>query len=145
LRERAEDWNRRPEPRRLPTLAEWLAIHVLVSPRQWTADERRMMRTANRRIGWVAALAVCLVVAVSAVAWQVTGRNRARELRDQVINFETSQVPAVLTTAALSPYWVRPLLERAYRDEFAKAQSGGAGIDAQEFRRRLHLSLALSR
>src|SRR4029078_1915900 len=40
LRERAEDWTRRPEPRRLPALTEWLAIHFLVRRRLWNADER---------------------------------------------------------------------------------------------------------
>jgi hypothetical protein len=145
LRERAEDWNRRPEPRRLPTLPEWLAIHMLVNRRLWTGDERRMMYAANRRIGfWAAAAALC-ALALSLAAWETRGQNHARELRDQVVNFATSQVPAVLTDVEASPRWVRPLLETAYRNEFARSASDTATADPRQSRRRLHLSLALSR
>jgi serine/threonine protein kinase/formylglycine-generating enzyme required for sulfatase activity len=145
LRERAEDWNRRPEPRRLPTLAEWLAISALVGRKLWSADERRMMRAANRRIGlWAGAVAVC-ALAVVVFAWEATGRNRARELRDQVVNFATSQVPAVLAAVEARPRWARPLLENAYRDEFASSGGDLSQTDPRQFRRRLHLSLALSR
>lgn len=144
LRERSEDWNRRPEPRRLPTLQEWLAINVLVSRRRWTADERRMMGAANRRIGYRAAAIVLWVACAWAVGWEVSSRNRARELRDRVVNFETSQVPAVLAEVAANPRGMRPLLEQSYREEFAAPERDAAAADPQQIRRRLHLSVALS-
>lgn len=144
LRERSEDWNRRPEPRRLPTLQEWLAIHALVSRRRWTADERRMMSAANRRIGFRAAAIVLWVACALAVGWEVSGRSRARDLRDRVINFETSQVPAVLAEVAANPRGMRPLLEQSYREEFSARESDALATDPQQIRRRLHLSVALS-
>ncbi|HEV7224451.1 MAG TPA: serine/threonine-protein kinase, partial [Pirellulales bacterium] len=48
LRERADDWNRRPDPRRLPSLWETAQIMAGTKPASWTASQARMMRQARR-------------------------------------------------------------------------------------------------
>ncbi len=147
LRERSEDWNRRPEARRLPTVAEWLAIHLLVSRRLWSPQDAHLMQAANRRIfSW--AIAVLLVMAgAGAIGWEIRGRNRAVALREQLVNFDTSRVPKILSEAALTERWTRPLWERTHRDEFAVTEetASGSNADPLRLRRRMHLSLALAK
>jgi hypothetical protein len=43
---RAEAWGARPENRQLPNLLEWLNIRLFARQQDWTALQRRMMRTA---------------------------------------------------------------------------------------------------
>jgi serine/threonine protein kinase/formylglycine-generating enzyme required for sulfatase activity/tetratricopeptide (TPR) repeat protein len=142
LRERSDDWNRRPEPRRLPTLSEWAAIGLFVSRRSWSADQRRMMQAANRRIlSWSAGILLVVALA-SALLGEFEGRNRARELRDKLLNFDTAQLPAIVADVAAHPRWVRPLLETDYEKEASDSNSL-TDLDEQRLRQRLHLALAL--
>ena len=41
-------WLERPGPRQLPSLLEWAGILLHIPPCEWSADERRLMRAANR-------------------------------------------------------------------------------------------------
>ena len=37
-------WRERPGPRQLPSMLEWASILRHIPPREWSADERRLMR-----------------------------------------------------------------------------------------------------
>src|SRR5262249_39493051 len=49
LAERSDFWNSRPEPRQLASFSEWLTILLWTRTRDWTAPERKMMRSAGVR------------------------------------------------------------------------------------------------
>ncbi len=70
-------WRQRPEPRRLPTMPEWLMVVGLTRRRDWSEDERRMMRAATRHHLIRAAATVLIAVGL---AWAFAA-HRAREQR----------------------------------------------------------------
>ncbi|MBS0263545.1 MAG: SUMF1/EgtB/PvdO family nonheme iron enzyme, partial [Planctomycetes bacterium] len=73
LRELAQAWNDKPEPRRLPTFGEWLRILRFTRNRDWTNAERRMVHATSRRVfGRGISFAVLLLIAIAggAILWQ---------------------------------------------------------------------------
>jgi formylglycine-generating enzyme required for sulfatase activity len=133
LEDRAAVWNARPENRQLPSLLQWLNIHLLTQAKKWTEPQRKMMRCANRYHALRAAVFVAVMVVLGLVAWESLGRFQAATLRDRLLESTTAGVPGIVQDMAPYRRWLRPLLEEAYSD----AQTRG------EARQQLHASLAL--
>jgi hypothetical protein len=132
LAERAALWNSRPENRHLPSWWEWARIRLLTR-RNWTPPQRKMMRVADRYHavrGLVLAAVVALIVWG---AWDYLSRVQAQELQKRLLTASPKEVPAILKEMA--PHHRR--LEGLLRDARARAE---ADNDAEAL---LRLSLAL--
>ena len=70
-------WRDRPEPRRLPSLSEWLRIFAFTSRRTWSGDERRMMHAASTRYLVRTAFTFALACAISYGVYLVRDREGA--------------------------------------------------------------------
>jgi serine/threonine protein kinase/formylglycine-generating enzyme required for sulfatase activity len=131
LAEQAALWNSKPENRFLPSWVEWVRQRMLICSRDWTPQQRKMMRAAGRYYAvWGLVLAVTLAL-VGLAGREHLGRLKADSLRHSLVNAETTHVPAIVKDMADYRRWVDPLLHKAYAE---------AGDDAKK---RLHLSLAL--
>jgi serine/threonine protein kinase/formylglycine-generating enzyme required for sulfatase activity len=140
LADRAAIWNTRPESRQLPTLAQWVSIHLLTRKKSWTDRERRMMSRANRyhlvRSNIVLVLLAAVVISVLVVRHRLAEQSRADRaaaLVERLVDANIDQVPAIVDELAdIRPY-TEPLLRQA--NEEAPSDS----------RQKLHTSLALLR
>jgi hypothetical protein len=133
LADRAAVWNARPENRQLPSLWRWCSIRWLTQKKNWTPQQRKMMRQATRyhaMRGFV--VAACLLL-LGLGGWEGYGRLQAHRLRDRLLEATTADVPGVVRE--MPPYrrWLDPLLHDAY----AQAEA------SKDARKRLHASLAL--
>ncbi len=141
LRELAEAWNKQPEPRRLPTTLQWLNIRCFTRPRQWSEDERRMMRTADRRVlVSLAAVALCTAV-LGLLGREWHGRVQGVHLRDRVLGADTTELPAIARQVAAYKRWALPRIEQA------AGELGAAPTDEtveQSGRRRMNVALVLA-
>ncbi len=119
LAERASWWHAKRITRHLPPWWECLKFHVLTSSRNWTSDQRAMMRTAAWHHGiWGSVLIIVLVLA----AWQLreaNGRFRVQSLRNDLFSAQVAELPEII--ADLQPYrrWAKPLLEASARESDA--------------------------
>jgi serine/threonine protein kinase/formylglycine-generating enzyme required for sulfatase activity len=142
LREITEDWNRHPDSRHLPTLAEWASIHWYVPRRLWLPEERRMMKASDRRVlsrvGSVALL-VCLVLVAG---WELVGQLLARGKRNEILSAATSRVPVIVAEASPVRRWFRPFAEYSFLKEFGQGRDP-TQLDDEGFRRWLNLVLVL--
>jgi serine/threonine protein kinase/formylglycine-generating enzyme required for sulfatase activity len=131
LADRAAVWKARPENRQLPSLPQWLAIRLLTRPKNWTAPQRQMMRTAAR---YHALRGLVLAVFLVLTGWGVrefVGSHRAGALVRALTAAETTDLPKLV--AELRPYrrWANPLLQETL---------AASEPDSKEH---LHASLAL--
>ncbi len=133
LKEQTALWCGRPENRFLPASWEWLALRLLTRKKDWTAPERTMMQRAGSRhamhvllLG--AGLIFLLLFAREGYRWQ-----RARALRDRLLEATTEDVPAIVNEMGPFRRWLDSELERAYTEAAA----------SRDVRRQLHSSLAL--
>ncbi|MGE5195000.1 MAG: hypothetical protein ACM3U2_21110, partial [Deltaproteobacteria bacterium] len=128
---KADVWRSHPSRRYLPSWWQWLRIRTLTSPRDWTASERTMMRSARRYHGIRALLlAVCLVLS----GWGASeGYHyvQARITFDRLMFSRVSDVPQVIND--LSPH-------RRFVDPLLRATIDSAGPGTQEL---LHARLGL--
>jgi serine/threonine protein kinase/formylglycine-generating enzyme required for sulfatase activity len=133
LAERVAAWSARPEKRYLPSWWEWLNIRLFTRKKRWTTGQRKMMAKATRYHAARGTALVLLLTLLGFYGWEVYGRFKAHELRDQLVNADTSNVPGIVDK--MGPYrrWVDPLLLEA------RVQ---AVVD-QNPRKLLHTSLAL--
>jgi formylglycine-generating enzyme required for sulfatase activity/tetratricopeptide (TPR) repeat protein len=131
LEEKAADWALRPEPRSMPSPAEWLRIRLLTDRRRWNAGQQSLMRAAARRYAWQCLFIVAGICLASFAVLNGVNALRARALRDRVVNFETREIPGVLREMAGLRRWVTPLL----RESEAAAPDGSRTL--------LNLRLAL--
>jgi hypothetical protein len=97
LRELAQAWNAKPEPRRLPAWFEWLTIHGRTKRHDWNAAQRRMMRAADLR----AATSLLLLTAVAVTLW-IAGKNVAQRwqvdaLADQIVNADVAEIDGIVS------------------------------------------------
>ncbi|HND50891.1 MAG TPA: SUMF1/EgtB/PvdO family nonheme iron enzyme [Pirellulaceae bacterium] len=121
LTERSVEWGARPEDRALPTLREFLAIRLLVAPRRWTADERRLMRSAGGYYSRLSAIVagILFVVTLSGVwAWNTGSEHRETQYAALVVQ-QLSQANSAQLLPALNEYRAhrvaaKPLLVEAW-------------------------------
>jgi formylglycine-generating enzyme required for sulfatase activity len=138
LAERAALWTAKPESRHLPAWWEWANIRLLTRPKEWTASQQRLMRSAFRYHalrGTALALLLSLLLGGGLATWSQLRDQRhadhAAVLVRQLLQADTAQVPDLLQEVAEYRTRADPQL----RDELAQA--------APESRARLHASLAL--
>ncbi len=140
LAERAALWNARPEPKQLPSTAEWLTIRCLTVPSTWKGAERAMMQAAGRHhfsrmARGAAAMAVLGVLALLVRRhWDEERRaSHAADLVRRVLEASTTRVPAIVGEFDGYRRWTDPMLVAALTDPSASPT------------RRLHAQLALLR
>jgi serine/threonine protein kinase/formylglycine-generating enzyme required for sulfatase activity len=138
LAERAALWDAKPQNRHLPAWWEWLNIRLFTRARDWTAAQRRMMRSAARYYGLRGAALAVLLAAAALVGLTIRDRvveanqaAHARGLVRRLLDADIAQVPAVVAELQGYRAWADPLLRN--EDEQASASPG----------RRLRLALAL--
>ena len=96
LTERASWWQDHPSTRQLPSLREWIEIHLFAHSRGWTTLEKEMMRRANRvhllRYGL---LMVAGLVAVFLIQRSIASQS-AQKLTVAVVNAQSENLPALV-------------------------------------------------
>jgi len=139
LAERAALWSARPESRHLPSALEWANIRALTKKRDWTENQRRMMKRAGRLHGLRALGLATMVAVLAAVGLNVWNRvveaNQATEARSrvaQIINADTSRAPDIIRAIKTS--------DRRWTDPELRQIVAGAAENSKE---KLHASLAL--
>jgi eukaryotic-like serine/threonine-protein kinase len=133
LADRAVVWNARPENRQLPSLLQWLQIRWLMSKKDWTGPQNKMMRKATNHHALRAALLIFVLTMIGLGSWEGFGQLEGRRLRDRLLESTTADVPGIVKDMAAYRRWVDPLLQDAY----AQAEK------RKETRKQLHASLAL--
>jgi formylglycine-generating enzyme required for sulfatase activity len=131
LGERADLWAVRPEGRHLPSAPEWARILLFTRGKNWTPQERTMMRAATRRHTSRIGLAVLLLGLAAWGAWEGLGYLRASHLVGVLGAADTTEAPEVIRRLEPERRWADPLLRRLA----AEAPPGS--------RARLHAALAL--
>jgi serine/threonine protein kinase/formylglycine-generating enzyme required for sulfatase activity len=134
LADRAAVWNARPENRQLPSLWQWLQIRTLTAKKSWTPPQRKMMRRASRYHALRGLAVAAVVLLLSLLGWQVTGRVKAQHLRDRLVEANTTEVPGIVEEMASYRRWV----DRLLREVNAQAEQ------ENDRRKQLHASLALA-
>ncbi len=137
LAERASWWHAKPITRHLPPWWECLKFQVLTKSRNWTSDQRAMMRKATRHH---ATWGTVLIIVLALAAWQLreaNGRFWAQTLRNDLFSAQIAELPEIIT--AIQPYrrWAKPLLEEAAQEA---APEAAAPHDASKLLR-CHLAL----
>ncbi len=149
LAERSALWNARPETRQLPNWWEYLRIRLFTRSRQWSTQERQLLKSA----GWHHLVRkgglMVLLVALAIATWQFLDSmhtrqvrveqqlqeqaaiNRAVTLVQQVRDADTQSVPEIVGELEA---W-RPWADSVISEGFQKAADGS--------RQKLHLALAL--
>ena len=136
LRDLSSSWNAMPSKKRLPTLSEWLAIRWFTSAKHWTQADRKMMRSAEMRIGRSAALFTTTCLATAFFAFWLYKDFHSRVLVTRLVEADTSDVVDVLEAIEPHRAWVIPKLIIAEQEP---TQS-----DSQSnHRKSLHLGLAM--
>ena len=129
--ERSFLWNIKPENRHLPSVLEFASIRLLTKRRDWTEQERRLMKRAGRVHGL---RTLGLVVLVSMTTWggiEGYGTLRASALVESLQKVGTPEVPAIVKQLAGYRRWTDPQLVHTVQT-----------TDDQS-REHLHASLAL--
>lgn len=138
LRELAQSWNAKPDPRRLPTFFEWLTIRLFTRPHEWSLSQRRMMLAAGSRIRRIALVGSCILLLLLGLGWEWNGRLQASAVRDRLLNFNTTELLPVLQDASKYQRWLNPLLAQ----DRENARNQEKALSELERRQLLHLSLA---
>ena len=133
LADRAAVWNARPENRQLPSLWQWLGIRWLTQKKNWTPPQRKMMRKAGRHHAVRGTIVALVLSLVGWGSYQVHGTLKAHALLDSLLHAETQQVPNIVAGMPSYRSWLKPLLQKAFKDAEAN----------NEPRKQLHASLAL--
>ncbi|MBM4089339.1 MAG: serine/threonine protein kinase, partial [Planctomycetes bacterium] len=133
LAEREAEWTVRRETRRLPGFWEFVRIAAFTRHRDWTANQRAMMRRAA--LHHVTRLAVVAAV-LAAAAWglhahQVSRSSEVNAIVQALATADTSEVPRLLEQ-------LEPLRRRAHPLLMKLLSESPPGS-----RQRLHASLAL--
>ena len=95
-------WKDRPESRRLPSPFEWLKIVCFTRARSWSVDERRMMRSATRRVLFRATAMLIFVGAVGYVISATRDHERARAALESALKADYENLPRLLPEVAAS-------------------------------------------
>jgi eukaryotic-like serine/threonine-protein kinase len=129
----AAQWNAYPAKRQLPAWWEWANIRFLTKAKNWTEPQRKMMRKAGRYHAVRAAAMASVLALIGLGSWEGFGRMKAHNLRDRVLEADTSDVPRIVQNMTPYRHWIDSLLRDAYKE---------AETD-QDTRKQLHASLAL--
>jgi hypothetical protein len=133
LAERALLWNSKRESRYLPAWWEWGLIRGLTRSRDWTAQQREMMRRAGRYYAGRGALAAVVLAFAVWACYEYFGRQKAGHLSDWLVNAQSHEVPGIVDDMRSYRQWVDPLLRSAWSDAISK----------NDLKKQLHVSLAL--
>ncbi len=133
LREMAVAWNAKPTAKRLPSLAEWSAIRWFVNPIEWTNQERRMMRAAEKRLRQLAIVICAVVASLGGVGYLTMQEIQSQSLVDRLLEGDTGNVASILQ--AVEPYRAK-VLSRLQQIDLDAGEAETAA------RRRLHFALA---
>ncbi|MGE3807989.1 MAG: serine/threonine-protein kinase, partial [Gemmataceae bacterium] len=123
LADRTAEWNLHPVRRHLPTLWEWLDVHLFTRRRDWTAPQQAMLRAANRfygiRIGvFLVFLGLAGLLGLNLYRRIDVERNelRAGQIVEKVRSFHRSQLAGF--AKEIEPYrpWVEPMLKQLIAD-----------------------------
>jgi formylglycine-generating enzyme required for sulfatase activity len=109
-------WRDRPQPRVLPSALEWLDILWHTRRGSWSADERRLMRTATRRQLQRAGLALAVVAVLAVGGLFLRDQFHAAALLRQALNADFRQLPELLPQVAAQHHRLRGELERLERE-----------------------------
>jgi serine/threonine protein kinase/formylglycine-generating enzyme required for sulfatase activity len=134
LRELTSLWTEKQSLRYLPSEVEWLQFRWLTSSRRWSADERRMLSAAGRRMAVRWGVATLLVGLLLCGVFKAVGRSRTFALRDRLLDAKTSETPEIIAELTKQRGWMSHVLKATSTD----------GDDAETTRRRLHVAMALS-
>ncbi len=128
LDERCATWTSSRENRFLPPVTEYVNIRAMTRPSNWSAEERKMMRVADRFYGL--RFLVLLVVGTVAgfIAREGVNHYRAANLVSALMTSKTENAPQIIKDMKRFRRWVNARLDRA-----------DAGGDP---RKELHLRLA---
>ncbi len=113
LQERADIWAARPEPRRLPSLLEWLEIRISARGRRWNETERRMMRAADRRELRNVLLTGAALGLLILAGWSCYGWIRGRHEAEQVLQAQINLLPLAVSQARTFEPWAARHLRTA--------------------------------
>jgi hypothetical protein len=133
LADRAAVWTTRPENRQLPSLLQWIEIHLQTHKRKWTQMQTAMMAKAKHYYAIRGLVLAAGVAALFFVGWEGYGRLKARELQGRLLVANTQDVPKIVVE--MTPYrrWIDPLLRDSYHKATVDKDSG----------KQMHASLAL--
>jgi formylglycine-generating enzyme required for sulfatase activity/tetratricopeptide (TPR) repeat protein len=123
LAERAASWNAKPENRHLPAWWEWLNIRLLTRAKDWTPSQRKLMQQASRYHAVRGLLLVCILAVLGWTGWEGYSKAKAHELRNRILQANTSNLSTILKDMA--PYGPRlvPLLREAHEQAEANKDS----------------------
>ncbi|MBS0264139.1 MAG: serine/threonine-protein kinase, partial [Planctomycetes bacterium] len=132
LEDLAHHWSHRPDHRLLPSLGQWLRIHLLTSRSRWTAPKRKMIRAANRYYLWRGFAVSAAVLLIGCGWYNYRNQLQAYSLRDRLLAATIQEVPFIV--GEMAPYHeeLRPLLLTAE----SRARSSG------DSRKLLNIALA---
>jgi len=123
LAERSAAWNAKPENRYLPAWWEWLNVRLLTRPRDWTPQQRKMMRRAARHHGTQGAVLAVLLTAglVAGLAvWNQVIEQKKEERADGLVHgllgADIDKAPNIIGDMKDYRRWADPLLRDAYAD-----------------------------
>jgi serine/threonine protein kinase/formylglycine-generating enzyme required for sulfatase activity len=133
LAELASMWNARHGNRQLPALWEWAAIRAFTKRKNWSSQERLMMRQADRRLALRGLMLAAAAAVLLAIGLEGLGRLRSQLKIDALLHAPTEEAPTIVSDMA--PY--RRWLDERLRTKMDEARGSG------DERRMLHLSLAL--
>jgi eukaryotic-like serine/threonine-protein kinase len=131
LAERAALWTARPERRHLPSGPEWLRILLFTRGKDWTPEQARMMRAANRRYSLRLVMTAALAGLCLWGAREGHGYLRAATLISVLKAADTADTPETIRELGGYRRWADPMLRRMARE---------APPDSRD---RLHAGLAL--
>src|SRR5262249_58098300 len=103
LAERAALWTARPERRHLPSGPEWLRILLFTRGKDWTPEQARMMRAANRRYSLRLVMTAALAGLCLWGAREGPGYRRAATLISVLKAADTPATPQTIRALGGSP------------------------------------------
>ncbi len=129
--ERSSLWNARPENRHLPSPLEWANIRLLTTGRDWTEQERRVMRRAEWVHGRRSLAALLLLGLLTWGGVAGYGELQASALVESLRTASTADVARIVSQIAVYRHWADSRLARLLEDSEPMS------------REHLHASLAL--
>lgn len=140
LRELAQSWQAHPEPRRLPSIGEWLSIRWLTRRHGWTPTEGRMMHVAARRFLQISGVFLAFLIVSSVIGHELLAWWQARMLCERLLTVDTVEIDETLANMQRFQRWVQPRL----RVLSERVSLDSSESDSRTQRRRMNLALALA-
>jgi formylglycine-generating enzyme required for sulfatase activity len=91
------DWNARPQRRPLPTMTEWLRLRLLTKPNKWTAAQKGMMASADRRHLSRVGASIALTLLLAWIGLEIWRREHIQGLVSGLAIAETTSVSKVIS------------------------------------------------